>query len=323
MKIAFEPPSDYVPSAKGGGKSKIWMILGGGCLVLLLLIGGLFAAGAFKAVSCCNQLQDVAARTMAAQQFALGWGTQVGAGDLDAAYQALTEAERQKTDINAFKALFAEDSKDLAASLPQLFNTNAVHHEAITDVKAWRISLQYATPSAHEMLVLSFDVTLVDPEANTFGIEGIDLDKRARVMGSEAPAREVLQFHEELQAGRYEMAYGRLPQQFKDSTSLETFRAFLDNEGSVLIGSTLEIGEISYPEPNRATVMAIATRVDKKAVVQYELQSPTMPGIQMWQIMAISPTLQTNPTPELEDEGASDGGESDGATPSDEMPENP
>ena len=36
MKIAFEPPSDYVPTSKGGGKSKIFMILGGGCLVLLL-----------------------------------------------------------------------------------------------------------------------------------------------------------------------------------------------------------------------------------------------------------------------------------------------
>lgn len=291
--------------------------------MLLLMIGGLFAAGAFKAVSCCNQLQDVAARTMAAQQFALGWGTQVGAGDLDAAYQALTEAERQKMDINAFKAIFAADSKALAASQPQLFNTNAVRNEAITDVNAWRISLQYAAPSAREMVVLSFDVTLVNSEANTFGIEGIDIDKRARMMDSEAPAREVLQFHEELQAGRYEMAYGRLPQEFKDETSLDTFRAFLDGEGSVLVGSTLEIGEISYPGPQRATVMAIAKRVDKQAVVQYELQSPTMPGIQMWQIMAISPTLQTNSPSDSMDDGASDAGGSDGATPSDEMPENP
>ncbi len=323
MKIAFEPPSDYVPTSKGGGKSKIWMILGGGCLVLLLLIGGLFAVGGFKAVSCCNQLQDVAARTMAAQQFALGWGTQVGAGDLDAAYQALTEAERQKTDLTAFKALFAADARELGASQPQLFNTNAVRHEAITDVKAWRISLQYAAPSAREMVVLSFDVTLVDPEANTFGIEGIDIDRRARMMDSEAPAREVLQFHEELQAGRYEMAYGRLPQEFKNETSLETFRAFLDGEGSVLVGSELEIGEISYPGPQRATVMAIARRVDKRAIVQYELQSSPVPGIQMWQIMAISPTLQTNLADTPDDEGASDAGESDGATPSEETPENP
>lgn len=308
MKAAFEPPSDYVPPSKGGGKNKLWMILGGGCLVLLLIIGGLFAAGAFKAVSCCNQLQNVAARTMAAQQFATGWGSQVGAGDYQAAYQALSEAEKGRMDLPKFTGLFAEHSTSMQASPPQLFNTTALNHEAITDVNAWRISLQYSTPSAKEMVVVSFNTVLTGEDPVSFAVENIDVDKRPRVLGGEPPAREVLEFHDELQAGRYEMAYGRLPDAFKDATSLETFRAFLDAEGSILVGTKLEIQEVAYPEPMRATVMAIASGEGRKGVVQYELQGSPMAGMQMWQIMTISPMVQAQTDTQVDvDAGAAEG----------------
>lgn len=324
MKAAFEPPSDYVPPSKGGGKNTLWMVLGGGCLVLLLVIGGLFAAGAFKAVSCCNQLQNVASRTMAAQQFATGWGSQLGAGDYQAAYQALTEGEKGRTDMAKFSALFAEHATGMQAAPPQLFNTTAVNHEAITDVSAWRISLQYSTPSAKEMVVVSFDTVLTGEEPVTFGVENIDVDKRPRVLGGEPPAREVLEFHDELQAGRYEMAYGRLPDAFKDATSLDTFRAFLDAEGSILVGTKLEIQEVAYPDPTRATVMAIATGEGRKGVVQYELQGSPMAGMQMWQIMTISPMMQAvTDADELSDMGGDEGDdrvESDASEPSAETP---
>ena len=323
MKVAFEPPSDYVPPSSGGGKSKIWMILGGGCLVVLLIIGIFFAAGAFKAVSCCNQLQDVAERSMAAQTFAIGWGTQVGAGDLDAAYQALSPTAKGNMSLEDFKALVAENAADMKDVNPQMFNTNAVNQESISDIKAWRMTLQFARPTGKQMTLLEFDVVVADPDAKIFNVENINFVTRERVMSAEPPASEVMQFHQELQSGRYEMAYGRMPKEFKDATSMDAFKAFLDAEGSILTGSDLEVTEVSYPAQNRATVMAIARKGEQKAVVQYELQTPPLAGIKLWQIVAISPTLQTNVDNVPEPEGASDGEDVDAATPSEETPENP
>lgn len=322
MKAAFEPPSDFVAPEKGG-KKKIWMILGGGCLVVLLICGVLFAAGTFKAISCCNTLQDIAERSAAVRQFASGWATQVTTGDLDAAYQALSQQERAQISLADFKAEVAKHSAAMQGAYPQLFNIKPIDEKSISDAKVWRVSYQFMRLYEEQMLVLTFDVKVSETEEDDFEVENIDFSYRERVVAEEPPATEVINFHDEIQAGRYELAYGRMPREFKDATSMEAFKTFLDSEGSVLVGSELEITEVSYPSDGRATVMAIARKKDQQAVVQYELQSSPSTGLQMWQIVAISPTLTTD---EKKNEGDGDkagGVESDVPMPSEETPEKP
>ncbi len=294
-RLAFEPPSDYVPAGQTSGAKKIWMVLGGGCLLVLIAIGIAFAAGAFQVVSCCNQAKDIGVRTMEAQNRGAEFAMNLSSGDYEGAYAMTTEEFKGLKSKDDFVSEVKEYEKVLQSSPPQLMGINARQGSGEgLDVKRWRTNYQFAAPADTEMVVLSFDIVMTG-EPPTFGVTGVDFDRRTRNLAAEAPATEVMEFHRELQRGNYEMAFGRLGEGFKTETDMAAFKAFLQDQGDIMTDSELEIKEVGYPNAGRATVIATATTDSgQKAVVQFELATPA-PNLPMWQIMAISPMIESIP----------------------------
>lgn len=298
MSAAFEPPSDFVGSGGGGNKNAtLWKVLGGGCLLILLIFGGLFAAGAFKVVSCCSEFSDVAKTTLASQKFGQEWAATLGQGRYDSAYAQLSADAQALQDPITFRAKAQPYEDRLKASSPRLLGTNLVNQEE--GAWRWRQSYQFADSHSQDMLVVMFDVIQVE---NEFRIESVDFDIRERVLSVEPPATAVLDFHNLIQDSQYEMAFSRLSDAFKNSTDEATFRKFLDAEGAVLKNSQIDIKEVLYNGEDSATVMAlVANRSGLKAVVQYELTRP-FPNLPAWQITTISPMIQGENTVREADE---------------------
>ena len=208
IRTAFEPPSDYVGSdgGSGGGKKKLWIFLGGGCLLVILAFALLFGAGAFKMVSCCNQFQDVAKRTVAAQNYGYEFASLVGERKVDEAYSRLSDQAQGVLSAEDFARQVEEYGPMLDASTaPRRRNMQARQTGTeVSDVKAWNQSYQFSGPKSTEMLVLSFEVQQQgEGETAAFEIAEVDFDVRPRNLAAEPPAAEVTEFHDELQqAGR-------------------------------------------------------------------------------------------------------------------------
>lgn len=302
-RVAFEPPSDYVPSDGGSGSSgrkKLWMILGGGCLAIVIAIGLLFAAGAFKAVSCCNQFQSTMEHTVAVQSFGHEFATLLGDQKVDEAYDRFGNTLQAKMTRDDLAEQVEQHSSYFEAALsPRLMDTNARHgSEGITDVLAWRLRYQYASPKGQQMLLVDVEVERVDEQ---FEVVGLNFDVRSRSLSLEPPAQEVNAFHQELQRGNYEVAYGRLSPRFRTETDSDVFRAFLDDQGDLFTRSSLEVKEVEYEGRSRSTVVAfVESDSGKRAIVQYELETIT-PGVDQWKIASVSPMLQA-----VEDEESGD-----------------
>ena len=314
---AFQPPSDMggAGGGEGRGKKKILVGLGIGCGVILLVIGLLFAAGAFKAVSCCSDVANLAQSSVGARDYGQKFADAVAQGKLDEAY-AMTSPEFQaKTSREAFGNAIAAHREKIASNAPRMFNLELQTKgdpDSLESLKsgAWNLSYQFAGPADETMLLLNVLVTkpadAVD-DATAFTVEGVQLDERPRNLAAEPPAEEVLKIHDLLQRGSYEMAYSRLAPRFQESSDFETFRKFLDDTGDILQRSDLAIREITYNETNtQATVMAQATTADgANAIVQYELVplQPDMPGFG-WRVVAIAPIIGAKPSAPAPDAGA-------------------
>lgn len=315
-KAAFEPPSDFVGGSGGGssGTKKVLMVGGIGCGVLLLIIGVLFAAGAFKAVSCCNQVSDFAQKSAGAQEYALEFGRALHEKDFESAYKMTSDSYRSANSLEMFTAAFDPYAAHLQGA-PRVFNTRAGGvdgpAESVDDLtKGWVIALQFARPEGSEQLLVELDVA---PQGEAqFTIQGVRAESRARSLSSEPPAKEVLEVHDDLAAGRYEMAYGRMAPPFKQETDMAAFKGFLDDSNGVMISNDVEITSVEYGSPQAATVMATVTAKDgRRAIVQYELSTP-IPNMPVWKVMAISPVVTSDPPdapaePEVEiDAGTTD-----------------
>lgn len=319
---AFQPPSDMVGNGSGGsGKKKIWVGLGIGCGVLLLLIGIAFAAGAFKAVSCCNTLKDAAEQSQGAQQFGERFSRAISDGELQKAYSMTSSEFQSKLDSEAFESAVNAHRDKLSSGSPRLFNLQVDQKDpnqpSFDDLTSgiWQMSYQFAGPSDDRMLLLNFTVRRIgEGEEAKFVAENVKFDERARNLANEPPAREVLEVHDLIQRGQYERAYGRLGMQFKQESDRDTFNQFIDDTGEVLTSSELQIREVAYNDSNsQATVMAHArSSSGKNAIIQYELVplQKEMPGF-AWRIVTISPMIAEvaedgpdEPVPPMPDEDA-------------------
>lgn len=311
--VAFQPPSDMSPGAGGaGGAKKLWVGLGVGCAVVVLVIALAFGAGAFKAVSCCNQVQDVAVRSMGAQKFASEFADDIHADRLDAAYGKTSEGFRAGMTQENFKGAVAAHRARIASSPPRMFNMNvenAGNSTELGSLNTWRMSYQFADTKDDTMLIMDFTVESVGSgESAAFVVSDVKFDERARDLSREPPARAVLEAHRQLQGGAPQLAYMQMSPEFRKDTDLDTFNAFLADTGDVLTNSTLEIREVAYDATGaRATVMAHAkAHSGKSAIVQFELVSPSpeFPGVG-WQVAAIAPLIASDQqAPDVQDAGA-------------------
>ena len=297
---AFQPPSDMTNGGgSGGGRKKVWIGLGIGCGLVLLVIGILFAAGAFKAVTCCSEVKDLAQNSVVVRDAGQAFADDVHAGNIDAAYARTSADFQSKMTRDQFKQAVEAHRAPMNASSPRLFDMQlkTENPEKIEGLSkgTWKLTYQFAGPKDEKMLLLTFAVKSVGEGADLkYVIEDVAFDERLRDLESEPPAAEVLEFHKLLQKKNAAMAYARLAPGFQQQTDYEAFQRFLEDTGDILTNSRIEVREVAYNETNtQATVMAHAKTVSgKDAIIQYELVplQPEMPGFG-WRIVSIAPLV--------------------------------
>lgn len=298
---AFQPPSDMQGEGGSSRSKKVFIGLGIGCGVVLLIIGILFAAGAFKAVSCCNQVKGIAEKSMGAEQFANQFAQDIWEGNLDQAYATTSDEFQQEVSREAFGSAVEAHRDRMAANAPRMFNMQleqeGAQQPSLEQLAqgTWLMSYQFAGPSDETMLLLNFRVKSAPADdGEKFVAADVAFDERPRNLEIEPPASEVLKVHDMIQRGQYELAYARLGDAFRSSTDRDTWRQFLDDAGPILTQSDLEIREVAYGQNNaQATIMAHArTSGGKSGIVQFELvpMQSDLPGFG-WRIVTIAPMV--------------------------------
>ncbi len=297
-RVAFQPPSDMV---NGGGSSttkKVFVGLGIGCGLVLILLGLMLSAGAFKAVTCCNDVKKIADSSVGAQQFAGEFATELAEGKHDEAYARTSSAFQSAMSKDAFTGAVEAHREQMKASKPRLqgmdLQQSGGDKPSMEQLAkgSWLMSFQFAGPQDSTMLLLNFRVASAPEGAErAFEIDDVTFDERPRNLSYEPPAEEVLKVHDLIQRSQYEAAYNRLGDQFRSTADNAAWRAFLKDAGEVLTASDLQIREVAYNDANtQATVMAHAKSTSgKDAIVQFELQSQ-MPGLG-WRIVTIAPLI--------------------------------
>lgn len=300
-RIAFQPPSD-MSGGGSSGKKKVLVGLGVGCGLVLVVIGILFAAGAFKAVSCCSQFQGAYNDSVEAQAFGESFATHIASGDVEKAY-ALTSPSFQSTmSEEAFTTAVEAHRDRIDGNRPRLHHINLEGEDAqnLDDIGkgTWRLQYQFASAADTTMLLLILGaVPQGEGEDRSFVATEVAFEERPRNLSMEAPAVEVQKIHQHLQNSQYERAYGRLGVGFQQSTSADAWKQFLNDAGPALTSSTLEVREVTY-EGDQATVMTHARTADgKSTLIQWELSqlAAGQPGFG-WRVIAIAPMIAETAT---------------------------
>lgn len=295
-RAAFQPPSDMGSGSSGGSSTgkKLFIGFGIGCGALLLIFGLLFAMGAFKAVSCCSDIQQFAGDATAAVTFADEFAQDLHKGNLEQAYGKTTATYQATVDRGTFEDLVETHRHRLNAP-PRQAAVNVEHHgdeapsmDALKNV-TWLIDYHFADTGDTTLLWANFRV--VPKEEGGFAIDGVLFDERPRNLATEPAPKEVQTVFAELSAGRYEAVHVRLDQGMRDTLSVDQWRTFLGAEGAVLTSGRMEIREVSYSDDGKqATVLTHHTTADgTNAIVQWELR----PGVGMlqWRVAAIAPLV--------------------------------
>ena len=303
-QVEFKPPSDFVEESGGGGGGggKKWLKIAGiGCGVVLLIIGILFAAGAFQVVSCCGDIQSISENTQQAGQVATGFGEHVLQGDWEQAHGLLTPDAQEKMDPGALEARFDEHRARLEGATPILRDITAAsqpqNQQELRAIDSWRVRLRFHPSSGNvaldAVLVLELISPAEDEEPPELGVSSLQLERRELDPRSEPPARVVLALHGDLQADRFDRAFRQLAPQMQKEQSQVEFRDFILSQGELFTRSTMKLQEVRYASNQKAQVVALLQIPDgKKAVVTYDLiRDASMPG--MWRVVGISPLVET------------------------------
>lgn len=288
QQIEFKPPSDFTGDGDaGGGKKKIWMWLGIGCGVVALIIGLLLVLGTWKTVSCCV---EAGKQTHAAQQFAVEFATELQRGDAKAAWSKTTSDFQSRMTLTEFRDAIAahRDTLDQAGE-PRLKNIH-VRAQNADDIEeaGWDVTVQYAAPSATEVLVLNLRVVARgDGEEARFLVDRAEFDVRQRRLDSEPPARAALDFLATLQAGDYENAHRQLAPGFRAELDLPAFRELVEARTEVLLAPDLEVRAVDYSGNTSATVtLATPAGAGAERVVTMALINPS-PPLPRWQVAGL------------------------------------
>ena len=316
--VGFTPPSDFVDESPSSGGGKTWLKVAGiGCGAFLLIFGLLFAVGAFKVVSCCGDLKDVGMNTAAASQYSMEFGQMVQQEQWADAHAMLTPEYQAQVDAAQFEAMFAPHQELIDTGVPLMdnFQPEQINDpNEITQIKTWNTQIRYFPSAGKDALVVTWTVRLTGQEGETplFGIEQVTVSPREVDFRLEPPAKIVLEMHGHLQAGQMSRAFSTLHPEMRDGGQVK-FKAFIEEQGTLLTRSTMEIEEVRYPEHGAAQVTARVVSSDgQKAIITYDAR---LFMNQQWSIAGISPLIETLPTPEapekekIELDDAPEGGE--------------
>ena|GEM_PF-4215643 len=314
-KVSFGPPSDFIdePSGSGGGKGKWLKIAGIGCGAILLITAILFGLGAFKAVSCCGDLKTAGMQTVGAQQTVVAFGSAVAAKDWNAAHGEFSEGYGGEMSAEKLEQEFAPYTKEGLLENTVALSDNLRPDKDINElddarkIETWRATVRFFPKEPREHLLAATVKLVKEGEPDADGIESmkitdLSLEKLPIDINGEAPVMAVRQLHGFLQAGNTRNAYNTLSPTMQKAQNMEAFMTFVDEQGDLLVSSTMDIRQLTYQNTTGANVVAKLTSASgKKAIVTYEVGQ----FMGSWRIVSITPLIETV------DDGGDDGSKED------------
>jgi hypothetical protein len=260
MRVEFNPPSDFSADPSSGSKKKIWVFLGVGCGAMLLVVGLLFAVGAFRAVSCCTDLADVGKRTITAQLTAQEVSLALHQGEYETAYRYVSSSLRAELSPQQFREVFRPHEELLQSGYPLLadMQTRGESLEELRDITAWTAVVRFIPPTGQEVLVVDLGLQWRGEEADpAVELVSVHVDRRVRPLEEEPAARSVQVFLRTLRQGEWEEARRQLsPDSPLRQGELDGFRSFVRDHGEVLTGDRPRIESVAYG-PLEANVVVV------------------------------------------------------------------
>ena len=329
--MAADKPSDFVdeaPAPSGSGRRRVMTILGVGCGGLMLLVGLLFALGAFKAVSCCGDTKQLVLRTEQVSLQARVFADALVQGQLEQAYGLLSEQARSGMTQAAFAdqigphAALIRQSVPLPGRVAPLVSEPQGQQglEAIKHIDQWALTLRFfpsaqAEPGSAEvvMTLRAAHTAQSTPEAPQVRFELVELRQRPVLHASEPPAQRVVELHRRLQLDGPAAGYAFMDLAFQREHDAAAFEAFIQSQGDLFERGALEVNQVSYqPQPPTvaATVTTTLTSPTQRAVVTFGL----LQGPLGWGVVSIAPLIQTPaqaPTTPPQDQAPDDAPASD------------
>lgn len=300
-------PSDFVEEASAPSpKRRLFKIAGIGCAGILVLVGIFFAAGAFKAVSCCGDVTSMGQNTQQAAFQANVWAGHLQKGQYDQARALFSPELSGQLDLDGFTAQLKPHAKLIASSVPIVDKISPVLEgdgkdlNALRNVKAWDTIVRFypdgeLLEKPSELLItlrqsLSPKSTEDKPEIY---ISSFEIKARSIDYAQEAPALRVFNFQRALQLEGLGSAYGQLAPEFQQETDQEAFSSFIKEQAPILLTGDLEIRRVTYHNSASGytanVVAAVSTKKGDRAIVTYELKRI----VQSWGIVGISPLIET------------------------------
>lgn len=233
------------------GNKKLWLYLGGGCAVILLVAGILFLFGAYKGVTCCQQALE---RQRKARAFSVQFAEQIRDGDVESAYESTTRAYRDGTPLDALNSRLEPHREDIDGSMPMPL---AVNRRIDDDDDFWVVHVGFMPKSGATFVVMKLRLVAEgEGESLKFLVDGIDFETRQRKLDKEQPARVVGEFHEHLTQGKFQPARAMMTGKYAEEGQEEAFRKFVDGHGTLLSSGEIDVDAIRYAEGRKARVEA-------------------------------------------------------------------
>lgn len=305
--MTADKPSDFVEEASTPSSGRrLFKIAGIGCAGILVLVGILFAAGAFKAVSCCGDVSSMSQNTQQAAFQANLWAGHIQKARYDQARALFSPELAAQLDLEGFTAQFKPHTKLIISSVPMVDKITPVIEgdgsdlSAIRNVKAWDAIVRFypdeqAQENPSELIVtlhqgLSPKSTKEKPEIY---IKSFELKARKIEYSQEEPALRVLNFQRAIQLEGLEAAYAQLAPEFQQATDLDAFSTFIKEQAPILLKGDLDVRQVTYRGSEggymASVVAAISTTTGDRAIVTFELKRI----VNSWGIVGISPLIES------------------------------
>lgn len=308
--MAGDKPSDFVdePAKAPSDRRRLLKIAGLGCAGIMVLCGLLFALGAFKAVSCCGDMQTMTQNTEQAAIFTHKFAQLIKAGDEAQAHKLLAPALNERLKKSDFSFTFGQHAPLIQDGVPMIQNISPVlpgdgkKLDDIKNVRAWNVLLRFYPKTLNESpneLVLKLRLSLAadhSPKTPGFVIEEIEANPRKIVYAQEEPALRVAEFQRVLQLEGTGGAYRFMAPSFLKTTTQADFDAFIQEHGQALKQGALAVRQVSYQHTPQGYVSDVVAALElpsgQRTIVNYQL----VRVVQSWYITGLAPLVATVPS---------------------------
>lgn len=179
-----------------------------GCAVIVLIGAVLAGFGAFKAVSCCGEFQELALVAEGAQEHAYGFVVDLREQDYESAYAALDVSAKQELEVADVRRAFEPHTEDLQKGMPTPFGVTLLSRNDDQSEVVWEMTTRVAEPSASHALQISLEVAYHGGEGAepVYGVSAWEVTRVTRSLADEPSAMLAQRFHRDVANGRVEQA---------------------------------------------------------------------------------------------------------------------